>query len=137
MPIKTELVSQSHSVLHYGYVTAREAAEGAYLQGESVLALLGLAEVNPRRVKVAVPRRARPMLPSFMGLTQAGWQRDGHALTIGLATVSGTHHGDNQLCVEDVIDHAVVANPDATGSPLSGYFFAPCGRGSSPRSSIA
>lgn len=46
------------------------AGEGAYLQGESVLALFGLADVNPRRVKVAVPRRARPMLPSFMELTQ-------------------------------------------------------------------
>ena len=47
------------------------ASEGAYLHGESVLALFGLADVNPRRVKVAVPRRARPTMPSFMELTQA------------------------------------------------------------------
>lgn len=43
--------------------------EGAYLHGESVLALLGLADVNPRRIKVAVPRRARPTLPPFIELT--------------------------------------------------------------------
>lgn len=45
------------------------AGEGAYLHGESVLALFGLAEVNPRRIKVAVPRRARPKLPPFVELT--------------------------------------------------------------------
>jgi len=43
--------------------------EGAYLHGESVLALLGLADVNPRRIKVAVPRRARTSLPPFVELT--------------------------------------------------------------------
>lgn len=45
--------------------------EGAYLHGESVLALWGLADVNPRHVKVAVPRRARPKLPAFIELTRA------------------------------------------------------------------
>lgn len=44
------------------------AGTGAHLYAESVLALFGLAEVNPRRVKVAVSRRARPTLPSFMEL---------------------------------------------------------------------
>ncbi|WP_343318256.1 type IV toxin-antitoxin system AbiEi family antitoxin domain-containing protein [Arthrobacter sp. TMP15] len=44
--------------------------EGAYLHGESVLAFFGLADVNPRRIKVAVPRRARPKLPSFVELAQ-------------------------------------------------------------------
>lgn len=44
--------------------------EGAYLHGESVLALFGLADVNPRRIKVAVRRRARPNLPPFIELTQ-------------------------------------------------------------------
>lgn len=43
--------------------------EGAYLHGESVLALFGLADVNPRQIKVAVPRRARPKLPLFVDLT--------------------------------------------------------------------
>ncbi|MDN5794800.1 MAG: hypothetical protein L0H79_03495 [Intrasporangium sp.] len=47
------------------------AGEGAYLHGESVLALFGLAEVNPKQIKVAVPRRARPKLPAFVELTQA------------------------------------------------------------------
>lgn len=44
--------------------------EGAYLHGESVLALLGLADVNLRQIKVAVRRRARPTLPPFVKLTQ-------------------------------------------------------------------
>lgn len=42
---------------------------GAYLHGESVLALFGLADVNPRTIKVAVHRRARPSLPPFVELT--------------------------------------------------------------------
>ncbi|MCA0295729.1 MAG: hypothetical protein LCH96_10580 [Actinobacteria bacterium] len=46
------------------------AGEGAYLHGESVLAVLGLADVNPRRIKVAVPRRARPRLPMFIELSR-------------------------------------------------------------------
>lgn len=46
------------------------AGEGAYLHGESVLALFGLADVNPRQIKVAVRRRARPKLPAFVELTQ-------------------------------------------------------------------
>lgn len=45
------------------------AGEGAYLHGESVLALFGLADVNPRQIKVAVRRRARPTLPAFVELT--------------------------------------------------------------------
>lgn len=44
--------------------------KGAYLHGDSVLALFGLADVNPRRIKVAVRRRARSKLPSFIELTQ-------------------------------------------------------------------
>ena len=46
------------------------AGEGAYLHGESVLALFALADVNPRRIKVAVRRRTRPKLPAFLELTQ-------------------------------------------------------------------
>jgi predicted transcriptional regulator of viral defense system len=46
------------------------AGEGAYLHGEAVLALLGLADVNPRQIKVAVRRRARAELPPFVELTQ-------------------------------------------------------------------
>lgn len=44
--------------------------EGAFLHGESVLALCELADVNPRRIKVAVSRRARPALPSFIDLVR-------------------------------------------------------------------
>ena len=46
------------------------AGEGAYLHGESVLALFGLADVNPHQIKVAVRRRARPKLPDFIELSQ-------------------------------------------------------------------
>ncbi len=42
--------------------------EGAYLYAESVLALFGLADVNPRTVKVAINRRARPKLPPYVEL---------------------------------------------------------------------
>lgn len=45
--------------------------EGAYLHGESVLALFDLADVNPRRIKVAVGRRARLTLPGFIDLSVA------------------------------------------------------------------
>ena len=45
------------------------AGEGSYLHGDSVLALFGLADVNPRRIRVAVRRRTRPKLPSFIELT--------------------------------------------------------------------
>lgn len=47
------------------------AGEGAFLHGESVLAMFALADVNPRRVKVAVRRRTRPKLPPFVELTNA------------------------------------------------------------------
>ncbi|GAB3582864.1 hypothetical protein [Calidifontibacter terrae] len=36
-----------------------------------MLALFGLADVNPRQIKVAIQRRARPKLPAFVELTQA------------------------------------------------------------------
>lgn len=45
------------------------AGDGAFLHGESVLALFGLADVNPRQIRVAVRRRTRPKLPRFIELT--------------------------------------------------------------------
>lgn len=45
------------------------AGDGAYLHGESVLALFGLADVNPRQIKVAVRRRARSKVPAFIEMT--------------------------------------------------------------------
>lgn len=61
--------------------------EGAYLHGESVLALFGLADVNLRRVKVAIRKRTRPKLPAFVELIQV---RDDVPLTLyeGLASQS-------------------------------------------------
>lgn len=45
------------------------AGHGAYLRGESVLALFGLADVNPRQITIAVRRRTRRTLPSSIDLT--------------------------------------------------------------------
>jgi len=42
------------------------AGEGAYLRGDSVLALFGLADVNPRKIRVVAPKRTRAKLPGFM-----------------------------------------------------------------------
>ncbi|MCZ4499507.1 MAG: hypothetical protein JWQ74_2060 [Marmoricola sp.] len=42
------------------------AGEGAYLRGDSVLALFGLADVNPRKIRVVAPKRTRAALPAFM-----------------------------------------------------------------------
>lgn len=44
------------------------AGEGSFLYGESVLAIFGLADVNPRRIKVGVRRRTRPRLPAYIEL---------------------------------------------------------------------
>jgi predicted transcriptional regulator of viral defense system len=41
---------------------------GAYLTGDAVLALLGLGLVNPRRIRVATPRRVRRKLPAMVDL---------------------------------------------------------------------
>ncbi|HSV40327.1 MAG TPA: hypothetical protein VLI04_16315 [Nocardioidaceae bacterium] len=40
--------------------------EGAYLRGDSVLALFGLADVNPRKVRVVALKRTRAKMPAFM-----------------------------------------------------------------------
>lgn len=54
----------------YAEATLR-AGEGAYLRGEAVLALLGLADVNPRAITVATPKRTRRTLPANIKLTPA------------------------------------------------------------------
>ncbi len=42
----------------------------AYLIGDAVLGLLGLAMVEPKRIKVGVPRRTRPKDPGFVDVVQ-------------------------------------------------------------------
>ena len=44
------------------------AGDGAFLLGESVLAMFRLGDVNLRQIKVGVRRRARPKLPDFIQL---------------------------------------------------------------------
>ena len=46
--------------------------EGAYLRGDSVLALFGLADVNPRKVRVIAPKRTRARFPAFMEVAAPG-----------------------------------------------------------------
>jgi len=43
-----------------------QAGPGAVLIGDAVLALHDLAFVNPRRIRVATPRRVRKQLPPFL-----------------------------------------------------------------------
>lgn len=47
------------------------AGDGAYLRGDSVLALFGLADVNPRKIRVVAPKRTRAKMPAFMEVTAA------------------------------------------------------------------
>lgn len=46
------------------------AGEGAYLRGDSVLALFGLADVNPRKIRVVAPKRTRAKMPAFMDVSR-------------------------------------------------------------------
>jgi len=59
-----------HDLNQYAEAVLR-AGDGAFLRGESVLAMFGLADVNPRRIKVAARRRARANFPPFMEVTRA------------------------------------------------------------------
>lgn len=54
----------------YAEATLR-AGEGAFLRGETVLALLGLADVNPRIINVATSKRTRRAVPARIALTPA------------------------------------------------------------------
>jgi predicted transcriptional regulator of viral defense system len=45
--------------------------DGAYLRGDAVLALHHLALVNPRRIRVGIPRRVRAALPDNIDLMEA------------------------------------------------------------------
>jgi len=53
----------------YAEAVARTGRD-AYLIGDAVLALLGLAMVEPRRIKVATPHRTRPKDPGFVDVIQ-------------------------------------------------------------------
>lgn len=47
------------------------AGDDAHLRGEAVLALLGLADVNPKKITVGTFRRVRRTMPAYVKLTQA------------------------------------------------------------------
>lgn len=47
------------------------AGDDAYLRGESVLALLGLGDVNPAKITVGTDRRVRRAMPAYVKVTQA------------------------------------------------------------------
>lgn len=52
------------------------AGPGAYLAGDAVLAFHDLALVNPRRIRVAAPRRVRSKLPDWVKVEQRPPARD-------------------------------------------------------------
>lgn len=66
------------------YATAvARLGEGAYLFGESVIAMLGLAPTNPRRIFVAAPKRTRRKLPASIRVRKPG-ARDNLTLYDGI-----------------------------------------------------
>lgn len=57
------------------YATAvARLGEGAYLFGESVIAMLGLAPTNPKYICVAAPKRTRRKLPTSIRIRKPGEQ---------------------------------------------------------------
>lgn len=50
---------------------ALRAGSSGHLRGDSVLALLGLADVNPRTITVGTTRRTRRAMPSYVTLVNA------------------------------------------------------------------
>lgn len=57
------------------YATAvARLGEGAYLFGESVIAMLGLAPTNPKYIYVAAPKRTRRKLPASIRIRKPGEQ---------------------------------------------------------------
>lgn len=68
--------------------------EGSYLRGDSVLALFGLADVNPRRVRVVAPKRTRAKMPAFIELStptrrrpELAWYRGLRSMTVAEAII--------------------------------------------------
>lgn len=66
------------------------AGKGAYLVGESVLALLGFGAVNPRQIRVGTSRRVRRSLPAYISIVQ----RSNNARVISYRGVSSQQLGD-------------------------------------------
>ena len=60
-------------------IAVRAAGEGAYLYGESVVALLGLSPTDPRAIRVATPRRTRRSLGEGVRLV---WRRHPDRVTL-------------------------------------------------------
>lgn len=58
--------------------------DGAYLRGDAVLALHHLALVNPRQIRVGVPRRVRAALPEFIDLHEEQIPEDDLTIYEGL-----------------------------------------------------
>ncbi|MBI2169851.1 MAG: type IV toxin-antitoxin system AbiEi family antitoxin domain-containing protein [Actinobacteria bacterium] len=60
----------------------------AYLTHDAVLALHDLGLVNPRRIRVGTPRRARPRLPQYIEVVRR--RLDPHELTVYEGIASAT-----------------------------------------------
>ncbi len=64
------------------------AGEGAFLVRDSVLALHGLALVNPRKIRVGTTRRVRHKLPSYVSVEQRDVAEDELETFEGLLTTT-------------------------------------------------
>jgi predicted transcriptional regulator of viral defense system len=63
--------SDARRTQHDAYAEAvARTGEDAYLMGEAVLGLLGLAMVEPKRLTVGLPRRTRQKDPGFVDVVQ-------------------------------------------------------------------
>jgi predicted transcriptional regulator of viral defense system len=63
------LVEAPHAELDQFAEMVFRVGDGAYLMGETVLAIHNLALVNPRKIQIACPRRVRAKLPKFVEVT--------------------------------------------------------------------
>lgn len=75
------------------------AGDGAFLQREAVLDLLGLGQFNPRRIRVATHRRVRRALPEWVDLEDRTDVPDGD-----LTQYEGIPTTTVQRALEDVRD---------------------------------
>lgn len=102
--------------------------DGAYLRGDAVLALHHLALVNPRRIRVGVPRRVRAALPEFIDLQEEQMAEGDLTIYEGLRAMTVARalldcHG--QVMAERLLDAAKQAKAEGL---LTGREYAPVRR---------
>jgi predicted transcriptional regulator of viral defense system len=89
--------------------------DGAYLRGDAVLALHELALVNPRRIRVGVPRRVRAALPAFVDLREEEMPAEDLTVYEGLHSTTVARSlldCRGQVMTERLLDAAKQANAE-------------------------